>query len=165
MADRFVRDPHEVLAVGQVVRVWVVKIDQERRRVSLSMVAPVKHEPRPASPRPEGRPSQGSRGDGGRPPRPEGRGGGPARGRGAPQHGRGGGRPPQQQHHEYRPKVQPKPLKPLTEGMKKGDEPLRTFGDLMQFFQMKKEPPPDEAAKDAPPSKKKPEDEAGNPPA
>ncbi len=37
MADRFVRDPHEVVSVGDVVDVRVVSIDKERGRIALSM--------------------------------------------------------------------------------------------------------------------------------
>jgi len=40
--------------------------------------------------------------------------------------------PGQGQPHEFKPK--PKPLIPITDAMKKGKEPMRTFGDLMQFF-------------------------------
>ena len=40
LADRFIRDPHEVVAVGDVVKVWVMEVDKERRRVSLTMVRP-----------------------------------------------------------------------------------------------------------------------------
>jgi uncharacterized protein len=37
MAEKFVRNPHEVVHVGDVVQVRVVKIDRERGRVGLSM--------------------------------------------------------------------------------------------------------------------------------
>ena len=40
LADRFIRDPHDVVAVGDIVKVWVMEIDKERRRVSLTMVPP-----------------------------------------------------------------------------------------------------------------------------
>ena len=33
----------------------------------------------------------------------------------------------------------PKPAPPITKGMMEGSEPMRTFGDLMQFYQKKKE--------------------------
>ncbi|MFT7624986.1 MAG: hypothetical protein ACI9WU_004177 [Myxococcota bacterium] len=36
LADRFVRDPHEVAAVGQRLQVRVLKVDQQRQRISLS---------------------------------------------------------------------------------------------------------------------------------
>ena len=41
MSDRYVRHPSEVAAVGDTVQVWVVSIDQERGKISLSMVEPV----------------------------------------------------------------------------------------------------------------------------
>ena len=37
MADRFVRDPHEVVRVGDVVKVRVLSVDKERGRIALSM--------------------------------------------------------------------------------------------------------------------------------
>ncbi len=37
MADRYVRDPHKVVAVGDVVEVRVLKVDVERGRIGLSM--------------------------------------------------------------------------------------------------------------------------------
>ena len=38
MADRFVRHPSDVVKVGDIVKVWVVEIDQKKKRISLSMV-------------------------------------------------------------------------------------------------------------------------------
>ena len=38
MADRFVSSPHEIVAIGDVIPVWVLSIDRERHRVSLTMV-------------------------------------------------------------------------------------------------------------------------------
>lgn len=40
LANRFIRSPHEVVSVGDVVTVWVLSLDQERRRVSLTMIPP-----------------------------------------------------------------------------------------------------------------------------
>lgn len=37
MADRFVKDPHEVVSVGQVVKVTVLSVDLQRQRVQLTM--------------------------------------------------------------------------------------------------------------------------------
>jgi uncharacterized protein len=37
LADRFVKDPHEVVRPGQVVQVRVLEVDVERKRISLSM--------------------------------------------------------------------------------------------------------------------------------
>lgn len=44
MADRFVQNPHEVAAVGDIVKVWVLSIDKNRRRVSLTMIDPVERQ-------------------------------------------------------------------------------------------------------------------------
>jgi protein Tex len=183
LANRFVRDPHEVVSVGDIVKVWVMEIDKTRRRVSLTMIAPgtPKHEPRPRPARGEGRRSEGPQGD--RPPRrgPPRSGSGqprpaaasgaapatansertsstppastPAGGRpssghvrpphtgrkpfGRQQGGRGQGQGQQHRPDYSRPKPKPKPVVPLTKAMKDGKEPLRTFGDLMQFYQFK----------------------------
>lgn len=40
MANKFVRSPHEIVAVGDVVTVWVQTVDRDRKRVSLSMLPP-----------------------------------------------------------------------------------------------------------------------------
>lgn len=37
MSDKFIRNPSEVVSVGDVVKVKVIKIDQERQKVGLSM--------------------------------------------------------------------------------------------------------------------------------
>ncbi|MBQ2947593.1 MAG: RNA-binding transcriptional accessory protein [Clostridia bacterium] len=38
MAERFIRHPSEVVAVGDVVKVWVVDVDQKKKRIGLTMV-------------------------------------------------------------------------------------------------------------------------------
>ena len=38
MADRFVKHPSEVVRVGDVVKVWVVSVDEKKKRIALSMV-------------------------------------------------------------------------------------------------------------------------------
>ena len=38
LADRFVRHPSEVVKVGDVVKVWVVDVDEKRKRIALTMV-------------------------------------------------------------------------------------------------------------------------------
>jgi protein Tex len=40
MANRYIKSPYDVVAVSDVVTVWVLKVDQERHRVSLTMIAP-----------------------------------------------------------------------------------------------------------------------------
>ena len=38
MADRFIRHPSEVVRVGDVVKVWVVDVDEKKKRIALTMV-------------------------------------------------------------------------------------------------------------------------------
>ncbi len=40
LANKYVKDPHDVVSVGDIVKVWVHEIDKDRRRVSLSMIPP-----------------------------------------------------------------------------------------------------------------------------
>ncbi|HYV39817.1 MAG TPA: helix-hairpin-helix domain-containing protein, partial [Gemmataceae bacterium] len=101
MANRYIKSPYEVLAVSDVVTVWVLNVDQQRHRVSLTMIKPGSQrkppEKRPFQPRqgqeagPQGdHPPQGGQGrSDGRPHdqrdrgrRPGGRPGGPPQRRG-----------------------------------------------------------------------------------
>ena len=147
LANKFVQDPHDVVSVGDIVRVWVLEVEKERRRVSLTMIKPgtAKSGARRQG---EPRPAQTS---GGRPPQRE----------GAPQRSRRPSRPPVKtdrggpggQQPKFRPpapaakpKPKPRPVVPLTEAMKKGKAPLRTFGDLKQFMALKQEEAPEKPA-------------------
>ncbi len=135
LADRFVKDPHEVVSVGDMLNVWVVEVDKQRRRVSLTAIKPGTERPPPerrerppAADRPERRPEGRQEGRPGRPPqgrRPEGR----------PQQGQrgGGGRP---RVTEVRPS-KPKPVRPITDAMAQGKEAMRSFSDLLQFYERK----------------------------
>ena len=38
MADHRIKHPSEIVAVGDIVKVWVYKIDQEKQKVQLSLV-------------------------------------------------------------------------------------------------------------------------------
>jgi uncharacterized protein len=76
LANRYIKSPHDVVSVGDVVTVWVMLVDHERKRVSLTMVKPGTERPRGA---PGGGGGGGRRGSsearegrGGRPPRREG---------------------------------------------------------------------------------------------
>lgn len=40
MANKFIKDPSEVVKAGDIVRVWVVDVDLSRKRISLSMIGP-----------------------------------------------------------------------------------------------------------------------------
>lgn len=63
LADRFVEDPRQIVKAGDVVKVKVLEVDQERRRIGLSMRTEAPS-PQPAgekAKRPEMRPAQGRR--------------------------------------------------------------------------------------------------------
>ncbi|MDF2235045.1 Tex family protein [Albimonas sp. CAU 1670] len=89
LADRFVKDPHEVVKAGDVVKVRVMEVDAARKRIGLSMRKQASAED--GQPRRSGAPrdarGQGGRGPGG----PGGRGpGGGGGGRGPHKGGPGG---------------------------------------------------------------------------
>ncbi|MBX9677355.1 MAG: helix-hairpin-helix domain-containing protein [Gemmataceae bacterium] len=84
MANHYIKSPYAVVAVNDVVSVWVKAVDKERHRVSLTMIEPGT-ERKPPERRPQGAPRQAGP-PGARPPRPQGRGPGPGgRGPGGPQ--------------------------------------------------------------------------------
>jgi len=163
LSSRYVRDPHDVVTVGEIVKVWVLELDKARRRVALTMIQPgsvrAQQEPRrPArvatagaatNQRSNGPPSNG-RG----PQRAGGREqGAAARSPGSQPSGRNG--PPTREPavKTYTARASSKPAVPLSKKMREGKEPLRTFGDLKQFFQKR-----DEAhEKDEAPENQKPE--------
>jgi protein Tex len=128
MAGRYVRDPHEVVSVGDVVRVWVAGVDKERRRVALTMIPPGQRREEPPWKRKKQQREQAPAAAG------QQAGGQANRGRRKRQF--------EKKAHSAPPPPQrkPKPLKPLTKAMEEGREPLRTFGDLLQFYQKKKKP-------------------------
>jgi protein Tex len=54
LADRFVKDPHEVVKAGDIVRVKVLEVDLDRKRIALTMrfeKKPAAPAPRPQAPR------------------------------------------------------------------------------------------------------------------
>src|ERR1700675_1927470 len=100
MANRYIKSPYEVVAVSDVVKVWVLTVDRERHRVSLTMIQPGSErkapERKPAAPR-EQQARQGDRRGGDRPPSRGRRPAGPPQGQGQGQGRSGpprpGGRP------------------------------------------------------------------------
>jgi uncharacterized protein len=171
MSNRFIRNPYEVAAVGDVATVWVLSVDRERQRVSLTMIKPgTERKPIEKSPPPPPQPRQGQ-GHGEGPTHPQGQGQGQGQGQfrgrrpGSPQRPRS--RPPaptQEQRQPPPPAPPPRPRKPqratpkpkLSQAALEGEAPLRTFGELKAFFEAQRapEPPkpkPEEPAKDSPP--------------
>ena len=133
LSHRYITDPHEILAVGDVLKVWVVSVDSQKRRVKLTAIKPgsKRHYGKPAGGAKGGRSQSGQRGE----QKSAGQ------GRGKPAHARsnrsGGGKPSGRAHTPYkpRPKAPPKPVKPISEEMLAGDKPMQTFSDLLQFME------------------------------
>ena len=145
LAAKFVEDPHDCVSVGDIVTVWVMGVDKERRRVSLTMIDPQSR--RPAE---ERRPPRGERRRADRPANASsGRGDGRASAVATrPSRTARFAEKKSKQQVEQRPKPKPRPVVPLTKDMAEGRAPLRTFGDLKQFFEMKRpdEPTPDDGS-------------------
>ncbi len=118
MANRYIKSPYDVVSVGDVVSVWVNSVDPERKRVSLSLIAPGQervNEPRQERQERPDRSERPDRGD-----RPD----------------RGEQRPPRQERGEQRPREdrqdrppQPPRPRPQQQG------PPRPQGDRPGFMQ------------------------------
>jgi uncharacterized protein len=156
LATRFVRSPHDVVSVGDVVTVWVIGVDHERKRVSLTMLPPQARQRPPAG---EGRrrgPPGERRGDGveaggqggfqrrprgDRPPQDGGQRFGGGRGRDQRGGERRGGGPPKPR--EYNVQAKPKPKPELSKEALEGKGVLHGFGELKAFFEAQKKKPDD----------------------
>jgi predicted RNA-binding protein with RPS1 domain len=216
LSREFVEDPQEVVQIGDLIQVWVLHVDLEKRRIALSALPPgVEQARRPGSfdsPRddnrregrydgnnrdqaqggrfgggtrasdnraggnragsqtpsqqPGGQPSQGQRpatGFGGNRGTGQGAGGpgrsgqGSGQGSGAGRGGQGGGNRqgygrgnPSRDRSDSRDEVRAfnkkqdkpaKPAPPISNAMKEGKEPMRSFSDLIQFMQPKRTEP------------------------
>ena len=111
LANRYIKSPHDVVSVGDVVTAWVMGVDHERKRVSLTMV-------KPGTERPRGPQGGGGSRRGGQEPR-EGRGGGERR-----QGAGGGGRPPRRESSS----LPPQPAGPIPGGAPEGAGARRPRG-------------------------------------
>jgi uncharacterized protein len=172
MANRYIKSPYEVVAVGDVATVWVLTVDHDRRRVSLTMIKPgTQRKPPERRPPPqqrgersegaERRERAGSREPGSRPPR--GRRPGPGRGPGAarrpvgqkgpaPQEVAGAAAVPEARKEPVAATAPPPrtrrpqrsgPKPKLSQAALEGRAPLRTFGELAALLEAKqKEEPP-----------------------
>ncbi|MFZ4636030.1 MAG: Tex-like N-terminal domain-containing protein [Pirellulales bacterium] len=155
LSSQFVRDPHDVVSVGQIVPVWVLELDKARRRVALTMIPPAERELQQR--REEARKEQKEQKKEQKSRRAEQRASSPPA---AGPRGENTPRPPRQrgQQRDQRPPREPeprvyqssgakkKPPAPLTKEMRDGKEPLRTFGDLKQFLEKPDDGQPEQAA-------------------
>lgn len=127
ISANYVSDPHKVVAVGDTVQVWIKAIDGQRGRVTLTMIHPeAERQPRGGRPR---RRSSTQDGTGAKKSSARGK-SSHEKGKHRNQRGRSGGPKPSGSRRERK----PKPVVPITKEMLKGDEPMRTFGDLKQFI-------------------------------
>jgi uncharacterized protein len=166
MANKFIKNPYEVVGVGDVVSVWVVEVDQDRKRASLTMVAPGqerKPQPRPAFTVPPPRPPRQERQDRPAPPRPARPAGPPPRQqqsrtarfqRSAPPAGAPHEKPPEQTPPKK--PAKPKPLPKLSSEALSGKSPLGSFAELEAFFKTKEEPKPEQPPPPPPPAAEPP---------
>ncbi len=129
LADRYVRDPHEVVSVGDILTVWVVDVDRQRRRVSLTAIKPGTETPREDR-KERARPARRDR----KQKKPEGKPHGRrAEGKRQGKHTKGG----KPKYERRRPQKKKKPAPPITDAMVEGKEPMRSFSDLLQFYERK----------------------------
>jgi uncharacterized protein len=136
LSSRYVRDPHDVVSVGQIVPVWVLELDKARRRVALTMISPAERgrqqqaKDRRGAARKEG--TDRGPGSGNRLPPPA----VAAEQERPPSRRQTRAQPPRERGpRTYVSKGSSGPPKPISKAMQAGKEPLRTFGDLKQFLE------------------------------
>ena len=137
IANNFVRDPHERLAAGDVVKVWVREVDKTRRRVSLTMIPP--GEETPAAERRPRKSEKSKRSDRSAGDKSAGKSNQQSRRRGKQTGKTGQSAKTGRQRRPAKPPKPKKPVVPISESMAKGEEPMRTFGDLIQFYEKNKD--------------------------
>ena len=152
LGDSYVRDAHQKVAVGDVLKVWVLEVDPKRRRVSLTTLAPgtvrERRQDGPRRPRRDENANAGTASEGAaerrprrerdgeeRRPRRE-RGERTERGERPERNRRGRGRDERSERATRVVVAAPKnkKIKPISDDMKSGKEAMRSFSDLAQFF-------------------------------
>ncbi|MCA9121353.1 MAG: RNA-binding transcriptional accessory protein [Planctomycetales bacterium] len=130
LADRYVRDPHEVVSIGDVLQVWVLEVDRERRRVALTAIPPQGGEDRQQSANEVQAPARKRK---------------VAKQKHTPP--KSGPRAPKfKQAVRRAAAVARQPAKPITQQMVQGKEPMRTFSDLFQYYEVKQQSDPNETS-------------------
>jgi protein Tex len=125
MATHFISSPHDKVSVGDVVTVWVLGVDIERKRVSLSMVPPGTPLPQrgrraPSESRPASPPAETTAAS---PPAAE-----------VPNRPAAPAKPPPAKRPHRKPD---RPAAPLSAAAIKVEEPLRGFDQLKEFWKKK----------------------------
>ncbi|MEL7497760.1 MAG: Tex-like N-terminal domain-containing protein [Planctomycetota bacterium] len=166
LSNHYISDPFKHYSVGDVIKVWVTEIDSSARRVKLTAIRPGTKKPPRRQKRGERKPSgsadhrkpQSHQGDQKRSNRSDNKGSARRDGRkpGKYDSRSSSSRNSKFQRRERRPS-KPKEVKPITEKMLRGDEPMKSFSDLAQFVRQK--PKTESAQQDA---KQPPKSESNN---
>ncbi len=164
LSKNYVEDPHQVVQVGDLMMVWVISCDEKKNKVALTTLSPEER----ANQREENANNRRRRENSGDRPQGKRRGGGSdgkrsfigkgrdgkgqgGKGQGGRDARRGRGRDGGGRRRAERKQSKPvvvqskKPKAPISDAMKEGEEPLRSFSDLMQFYEAKRTddvPPP-----------------------
>ena len=164
LSKNYVEDPHQVVQVGDLMMVWVISCDEKKNKVALTTLSPEER----ANQREENANNRRRRENSGDRPQGKRRGGGSdgkrsfsgkgrdskgqgGKGQGGRDGRRGRGRDGGGRRRDERKQSKPvvvqskKPKAPISDAMKEGEEPLRSFSDLMQFYEAKRTddvPPP-----------------------
>jgi uncharacterized protein len=163
MANRYIKSPYDVVAVGDIVTVWVLTVDSARRRVSLTMIKPGTErkppERKPPQAQPAPRPQHGSRPPRGRRPAPPqapasvaapAQAAPPAPPEAAPAAAATAAARKPAPVQAPPPRPAPRPRKPhrappkpkLSQAALQGAAPLRTFSELAAYIEAKQQEPP-----------------------
>jgi uncharacterized protein len=127
LSNRFIRDPQVMYAIGDVIHTWISEIEPKKRRVKLTAIRPGTE--RSGAPRKRKTENSGARKSGGA----------QTRSGSKPTHSRNQrGKPATKKSWKPKPR-KPKPVTPITDEMLKGDKPMTSFSDLMQFVKKKPE--------------------------
>ena len=135
LSSGFIRDPYAAVVVGQSVKVWVLELDKTRRRVALTMIKPGTKPVHGASKGRSQNPRKKFAANSTQKKSAETKGSPIGRGQRKPGSGPRKGTKQDRGGRTYTSRPdRKKAKKPLTDEMKTGQAPLRTFGDLKQFF-------------------------------
>ena len=135
LSSGFIRDPYAAVVVGQSVKVWVLELDKTRRRVALTMIKPGTKPVHGASRGRSQNPRKKFAANSTQKKSAETKGSPSGRGQRKPGSGPRKGTKQDRGGRTYTSRPdRKKAKKPLTDEMKTGQAPLRTFGDLKQFF-------------------------------
>ena len=154
LKNDYVRDPHEVVAVGDHVDCWVTAIDSDRRRVALTLIEPGTERPKPekhSRGKPRRRPKKGKQesGDPSVSAQPasdkhhrekKGKRSGDRRGRRQDR--------PRERSGTFERRAK-REVVPITKEMEEGKEAMRSFSDLLQFHKKQSEKDEEQSEGDA----------------